>query len=67
MFKPLKVYSGSLRGTLQGMIEIYDNAFIMFTSRSVVEAFFFIAVKNSEIISKSVVSELVPVSGEKAV
>ena len=37
------------------MIEIYDSTFIMFTSRSVVEAFFFIVVKNYEIISKSVV------------
>ena len=59
--------SWRFRGTLQGMIEIYDNAFIMFRSRSVVEVFFFIAVKNYEIISKSVGSELVPVSGEKAV
>ena len=49
------------------MTKIYDNAFIMFTSRSEVEAFFFIVVKNYEIVSKSVVSELVPVSGEKAV
>ena len=49
------------------MTKIYDNAFIMFTSRNVVEAFFFIVVKNYEIISKSVVSELVPVSDEKAV